>query len=729
MALACPAGRARAADDDKPADVAAALKGTSATKVPQDAAFYYASLRNKEQLDRLLKSNAYKTLKKTQAFKLAIAALKQQLEEAGLPPALSDRLFDEKGKKEKEKEKLTEDEEFAELLAGALAEEVFIYGGKGFNDLLALYTKAQAASNADTLGALGEGKFEESTKAGMKSFLKTAQKGREAIKVPELIIGLKTKEAKKLEGHAERYEKVLKNLFDKEEKLKGKLKRDGGLLTIELDGGMVPWDDLPWDDEFGKKDDYKDLFDHLKKLTLTLTAGVKGDYLLFAMSSSVKDLDVLEGKGKKLVERAELALIGKHAKEKIASVGYTSKEFVAGAAGYGGLDWEDLSKGLKGIVEKQVKKEETKKGLNKDIDELVVELKKWTPGYGAVVNFSYMTSTGYEWYMYDYAKYDHLKGVRTNLFEHVGGDPIYATAFGFKVDGSTYTSLSKLAKAFYGHAEAIYLDSDAPQEQKDEYKKQSKAILPHLDALDKNISKNFVPALKGTSGMGIVIDGKWTSKQWHKEMPEAKKALPMLQPAVLMTVNDTDKFVESMQAFRTIFNDIYKVLREIDPNSGAPEFKIEAPNRTKGKKFTLYTWPAFKDSGLDEQVEMLAGVEKGIGTLAFSKTHAESILSPTKLSLKDGPLVAHNKELISGTLLDFPKLADMVLAWADAIPDMAPGDEQKKQAEGVMKQVREVTTILKCFQQYQSATYLEGGKLVTHSRAVFKDVEDSVEPK
>jgi len=726
LALASPGARA----DDK-SDVAAALKGTSTEKIPQDAAFYYSALRNKDQLDRLFKSKAWKALKKTPVYGFAVAALKDQLTNVGVPEGVVERLLSDK--KQDKDDKPSDEEQFAHLMLDSLRDEIFIYGGKGFSDLFALLAKAQSAQNAVAFGGFAEGKFDDPqlTKAGTKAFLTEVQKGREAIKVPDLIIGFKTKDGKKFKDHVGRYEKVLQGLFDKEEKLKGKVKRDGDMLRIEVDGSAIPWDDLPWDEDYGKKEDYQKLFDHLKKLTLVLSAGVKDGYLLFAVTSTVKDLDKFGGKGKALVEREEFAPIGKYAKEKLTSVGYVSKEFAAGASGYGGFEFDDLGKGLKGIVEKHVKKAEHKKGLNKDIDDLLAELKKWNTEPGATLDFSFMTSSGYEGFDYNYGKHDHLKGVRTNLFEHVGADPIWATAFGFKVDGSVYSALSKLTKSFYAHGEAIFLDSDVPQDAKDEFSKRTKAVLPHLKTLDDTITKTLIPSLKSTSGMGLVLDGKWTSKQWHKEMPESKKALPMLQPAVLLTVNDPEKFVDAARSFRTIFNDIYKVLREFNQNE-VPEFELKAPTKTKGKKLPLYTWPAFKDSGVDEQVELTAGVEKGIGTLAFSRDHAERILTSTKLKLKDGPLVAHDKGLISGTLLNFPQLGDVVIAWANAAPDLVPPDapeQAKMQVANVAKQVVDVVKILKCFREYQSATYLDGAKLTTHTRSVFKDLEAEAEPK
>src|SRR5688500_4238372 len=64
----------RARADEETAKTASAL-----AKVPDDAAFFSTSLRNKEQLDLFLKSNAYKTIRSLPAVKAAEEKAKAEL--------------------------------------------------------------------------------------------------------------------------------------------------------------------------------------------------------------------------------------------------------------------------------------------------------------------------------------------------------------------------------------------------------------------------------------------------------------------------------------------------------------------------------------------------------------------------------------------------------------------------------------------------------------------------
>ena len=106
------AGRpARAADDVK--------SDTSLSMIPADAAWYTTSLRNKEQVDLFLKSNAYKAIRGLPIVKEHWAKAKVKLEEKGGPIDTYKKFTEDK-----------ENKELVELLIDAVGQEVFFYAGK-----------------------------------------------------------------------------------------------------------------------------------------------------------------------------------------------------------------------------------------------------------------------------------------------------------------------------------------------------------------------------------------------------------------------------------------------------------------------------------------------------------------------------------------------------------------------------------------------------------------------
>src|SRR5947207_329130 len=96
---------------------------------------------------------------------------------------------------------------------------------------------------------------------------------------------------------------------------------------------MVPWGDFPVSNYEEKKGELDPLMKHLKKLTVTFSLGVQGDYLLLGMTPTLADLETLGRKGKPLAQRTELGVLDAFASKKITTVGYLGKEFRAVAWG------------------------------------------------------------------------------------------------------------------------------------------------------------------------------------------------------------------------------------------------------------------------------------------------------------------------------------------------------------------------------------------------------------
>lgn len=731
--LASTTGHAHAAAPPL-ADPEPVLADTALAQVPYDASFFAAALRNKEQLDRLRNSNAFALLKKSPAYKIVIDLVKRQLEEQGVSPELLDRLLDDRKKKEKDEER-SENEELIELLLGSAGDEVFVYGGKGWTELAQLGRKAIGTGLGATTEKLGDDPFNALSEGGKAASL-LVQKNKESLRVPELVVGMRIRDAKKLKAHVERLEKEVAPLLAFDKRFEGKLKRNDGMLTLELDGSFVPWEEL----EFGPladKDAVKDVIEHLKKATLAVSVGVRGDYVLFAVGSSAKDLDRLDkGKTRSLAQRHELQPIARHEAKKVAAVAYLSKDFLE--ATVGAPDWAAAAKSLAALVEKHVEKEEPKKGLVKELRELSAGLKKLTHGRGACSGYVVQTADGYEAFWHDFGEHD-CKNVKTPLFEHVGEDAIFAAAVGFENPGATYALVSKHVRTLYGHLETAFLALEV-DEAKAEYKKHAPGLLKALKQFDDAVSKQLMPALKGQSGVGLLVESKWKSKQWHGSLPATKRAMPMLEPALLLGLSDRDKFAQGLKESRLALLDLYDRTRAAAQGVALPDVNLpEAKKTALPKKGDLYAWPdVLAKAKLDEQVQLTMGLGQRVAVLSLSPEQAETLMTPKPTQerileserRREGPLVAKRDRLVGGMVLNFPALIDVLQAWIDAAPELIPvnDDAARSIAKAVAKQARDVASVLRCFRQAQAATYLDGAKLTTHLRLSFEDLPESPEP-
>ncbi len=694
-------------------------KDSALASVPADSAFFIASLRHKEQLEMLTGSKAWQALQKLPLYQMALKQLQSQLHGEDGPLAGYKKFMENK-----------DNRELVELLHGALADEVFVWGGKGWGDLFTLLGKLNSAQQFGPIEAMLGGANPQTAQA--RAILLELNKNRKLLKAPELVFGFRVGDPKKVLAQVRRAEKPLTQLSQADDRFKGKVKMQGDFLTVNLDGSMVPWDDLNISNFEENKGEFDNLVRDLKKTTLTVSLGVKGNYLLLGLTSTLKDLDQFGTDGKALASRPELEPLDKFASKKITLLSYVSKEFITAASGT--RNYSEMAGTLKRLLDKSPLKDERKKAISKDIDTLFAKAKEETPQFGGTFLVAFHDGGTYESYGYDYTRHDNLKGVDTKLVNHLGGDPILALGFGCKVDGSGYAWFSKFARQAYGHAEAIFMDM-ADDDSKETWKKTAKVVLPLLQRLDDTTTKLLIPAVR-ESGLAFVLDAKWSSKQWLSSMPKMDKALPMLELGLMIGISDAKKFEQALKEYRVTLNELYEKAREASPvKDNIPEFKIPAPETEKGSNGTLMWWPLPEDTGLDKQFLPTVGVAKDVVVLTFSKGHSQRLMKSTKLTVKDGPL-AEKRQLVAFAVANPPALIDAALPWADfainllmPVPDDAEGAKRAKEmASSFSKQARQLARILKCYRGASSASYLENGKLITHTRKVFKDLDDSSAP-
>lgn len=683
---------------------------TALSMIPEDAAAFSTILRGKEQFDLFYNSNAYKALRSLPIVKQAWEMAQKDLAKDDGPLGMYKKFVEDKDNKE-----------LVDLLLEGVSDEVFVYAGKSWGDAMRLLLAVNNAQSWAPLSAAIGGQDQQRTQ--FRAMLLAAQKNHQLMKMPDLVFGLKIKSAAKAEAQLKRLEKMAEMAAENFPPLKGKLKRqklgDSSFLTAEVDGSLIPWDDVNLKDYEDKKDEFEDLVKAAKKMTACVSVGVKDGYLLFGLTSSFKEVARLDSKGKSLSAREELKPLEKVASKPLTGISYVSKEYqAAAAAAY--LDLSSIAEQVKNALAKtDALKEERKKAIEKDIDALVVESRKYAGNYGAKLAYSYLTPTGYEGYAFDYGNQDALKGVSCRLGENFGGKPIFAAAFGCKADGTAYKDFVKWVKIVHGHGEAVFLDSTAPDEAKEAYKKISAATLPVWKKIDEITTKLLLPSIKDT-GMGLVIDAKWKSKQWQNMVPAMEKEMPMLELGLLVGISDAKGFEKAMNEYRKAFNDMYAKGRDAAPNKETiPPFAVPDPTTEKVASGTILFYPLPEEAGLDKQVQPVAGIGKNASVIALSKKHAERLMATTPLAVKSGPL-ARKGDLVGLSVLDWPQLIDAATPWVEFGVMAAPDLPVKK--EDALKQLKTVFDVLKCFKGSSSASYLEDGKLVTHAELIVKDL-------
>jgi hypothetical protein len=686
--------------------------------IPADAGFYSSMLRNKEQVEIVARSRAWAELWQMPAVQMGWKMLQDQYQGGQLAPL---QAFLSQA----------ENRELLDLLADAASHDIFIYGGSNWIQFIQLAGILQSASRfGPILGMIEKGGPAPDPQLQARMVLRAAAAHPELIVIPDFILGFKLTDKTKAEHQIQRLEAIALTLADQHPLTKGRVKSTkvgaDSFLTFALDGSMIPWEHVPIKDIEEKEGEFDGVVKKLKELKLALSIGVRDDFLLVALGSAPEVAAQLGAKGKRLLDSPELKPLAAATSKPLTSIGYVSAS-LRGASGISEQDVDSFLQLARQALNKADIPDDKRKQIVKDLEGLAKEMVKNTPEVGPEVAFSYMTDRGAESFIYDYTKDESLDGSKPlTLLNHLGGRPIGAAVFRHKSSPEDYRNGIKWLKTLYGHVEDAALEK-LDKEQRAQYEKISKEVFPLLRRLDEITGTMLLPSLADGQS-GIVLDAKWSSKQWHSHLPATPKPMPLPEFALLLGVSDADLLVKALHSYRELINDALAKAKEMaPPGSNVPDIQVPAAEKSQGKGGQLYSYAPPAEWGLDSQVRLTAGISAKVFAVSLSQAMTERLLQAQPLRTAGGPLSDPNKPLAAAGIFNWPALVDAATPWIELALSAAPLPEEGAPPglgrEDVIKQVRTVLRVLKVWRGYSSAVYIEGGAVVTHGETVIRDLD------
>jgi hypothetical protein len=693
---------------------------TSLKLIPADAAFYSTMLRNKEQVDAFAKSRAWAKVWSMPSVQQGWKYLVGEYTRPGGKLAVLRQLLDDE-----------DNQELLALFGDMASDEIFTYGDNTWVGFFDLYQDAYSTMQYQPLAAKLAGENGERTETELqeRAVLSVLAKDLNRIKIPNLVVGFKVADSKRAENQIKRLEAFADALTASLPKLKGHVKRakvgDASFLTLTIDGSQVPWDAIAWDKVEDKPGEFKALRAKLKAMTLTISLGVHHGYLMLGIGASADHLARLGGDGPRLDQQAEFKPLAKFADRKLTSISYSSKAFRELGAQTRTMD-NMLTLAKAGMAKADLS-EEQRKILLKELTDLTHSIQAAGSEVGAAMSFSFMTDRGFEGYAYDHGKHAGLDGSKPlTLLDHLGGNPLLAVVGRGKVSVKDYEEGVKRIKKAYEQLDEIVKDK-LTGEDKERYAKGKADFLPLLERLNETTAKLFLPAMADDQ-CALVLDAKWKSKQWSKAMPELETAMPGPEIGLVFGVSDAESLRKAMAEYRVIVNDaLTKIRTWPGAEKFAADFQIPEPKSLKEREMSLYFYPLPEEWGIDPQISPTAGLTDKVAVLTASKEHAERLLARRPLKVDGGPLADGKRPMVSAAYCDWEGIVDALTPWVELGTNKALESQQAdmpaKTREGVVRQVRTVLQVLKCFRGATSATTLEDGVLTTHSEAVFRDLE------
>lgn len=705
----------------------------SLTIAPADAAFYSASLRQREQLELFLTSKAYARLLEVPIIQLAKMQLGFQWEQSSHPVVAELRKY----------VRSDQGQQVVALARQLFAEESFVFASNELIPALELFVEMNSISRSAQIEAI---KNEDSDEEALA--LRISERLRERVaelEVPNIVFGFRIQDKTLVADVLNHLDDVARKRLDEHLQALGeKLTRnriDGNeFLTLKLDGSMIPWNELREEnDEVEINDDeFESWNELLSEKSLTVALGSIGDYLILSIGKSTDHLEHF-GEGPSLDEHPPLARLAKHADQRIVSLAYVSEALMK-AANSPRRSIDDVSNMVEiGIHAAEVGTTERDE-LIESVHRLGENVVEYLPEPGTLLAVTCLTPRGYEGYQYNFGTQPMLASTEPlAILGHVGANPLLFVASHSHQSLESYDRTIELASEVALHAEKVAEQKASPDDWA-AYQEHREEAVELLRRLNRTVREQLFPAL-ADGQQAIVVDTAAPSAQWFDKMPPAKKPLPMLEIGASFRVSDAQKLREGVAELFDIASAAVSLLHEVEPDD-VPAVDLPKPQVESSDDASIYSFVLPTEWGVSEQIAPNGGLTESSAAISAMPEFTRRLLVSTPLEVDTA--IDLDRAAAKATHIQFARLVDAIRPWMDYAFDVAIGnvklesnsDESAKdepvdperqarlmQIGFVLPQVHQIMNVLSAVQNYTSITFQEDDVWVTHSELYLKDLE------
>ena len=764
-----------------------ALEG-GVSMIPKDAAFVSATLRLQEQIDLVLKSNAVAAIRTLPAVVQALDQIEEQKLQPGSPLSMLDTYL-----------QLPENKQAVDLLRDMVSSDTFLYGEPSCITFLELIQKVQQAQNAANILQMARGGVPPGIDGGRRELdrlemddddeddedaddedgssidrrmsivpvrrqvaeveefeLRTAGAGNELaarmvvqaladnadkIVVPDLVWGFKTSKPELATSQIKRIEVLLKLVTQTSPDFANALERKeiagGDVVTLTLDGGLVPWGQILSDEALGDEGDLDTVRQKLQELDLVIAIGLIGDRVIFSIGDSADHLGKLvvggDDKGRGLASTKPFEPLREHRNERITGISYMS-EALARAVAPSAADIEQLAT----LSDELADSAELPAGAAKEAREMLEKMaagyKRRLPTPGPALGYSFLTDKGYEGYAWDWSRNGVLDGSKPlDLLGHTGGSPLLSVVTRAKTPPDQFDDFvnwASMAWAFFGKNFLVKAEAD----DRERFEEGSKQLAPLAERFVTTLRTKLLPAVADGQA-ALVVDGREKSARLQRFMPAAAEPLPIVAPALALKIDDPKLFREGLSDLFALADDLVEEIRVLNPGSVPDGYRIPEPSKSKVDGGALWTF-ALPKADLDEQIVPTIGIGEDVAVFSVVPKQASRML--VRATQETGAQVSRFEEpLAVAAAADVAGLVDAIEPWleyfvrignlqqrngfVDSESQIGPeGDDDR-----IREQLRHVSAVLdalRCLRVTVADTATRSDATVTHWRNVIRDI-------
>jgi hypothetical protein len=702
--------------------VPAPLAASGVAIAPRDAAFFSATLRLREQWQRIESSNAYASIMKLPAVRRALDSLEEQRTMPGSPLSMVETFMS-----------LPENIQARELLADMIATDTFVYGEPSCISFLQLVKKLQRAQQAAALlNARGFGGgfmleeelelFDDSDEPEARArgirvrpvrlraddradggdddvavleeedvgddggpgglmldefdaeqvqkrlLAQTLIDNLDLLVVPDVVWGFRTAKADTATTQLARLEALGKLLVQMNPEFEQAIERrsvaGGEFLVVTLSGAQVPWQELQ-DELAGDIGDVAGLdkvFERLESLAVVVALGQIGDRVILSIGGSLDHLAKLAlpaGVRPGLLTTKPFEPLRRDADKPLTGISYMSGEMAATLA----TTADDLAatgETLATVAEAGDMSEEALEETRQWLADGAANLATRLPTPGPWLAYAFLADEGYEGYAWDWAGNRAFDGTkRLDLLDHAGGVPLAVAALRLKDDPQFFDDVG----AFISRGLDLLRKHGLPgfdDADFDELGRVDEALAPLATRLAETIRGKIVPAI-GSGQVGLVLDAKAKVNRPHRDLPSSAEPLPLVEPALALPLADAKLFREGLSDIFALSDELVAAVRRINPEAVRPGYRVPDPEKQKVDAGAVWTFP-LPNAGLDEQVRPTIGVGETAAVFSLVPAQAIRMLGANRLETGSGP-AEFEEPLACAAALDFAGIVDAVRPW------------------------------------------------------------------
>jgi len=677
----------------------------AAAWIPEDASYFSATLRLGEQWTAISQSRAWGKLLSLPAVQMVLQQMREHplylqfLEGREKIPLLASAL---------------------EIAPDAVSQEIFFYADARIKGCIAAAVDVYMETVLQGLRSdflTGPDTADRAPPSALPAVVSKVLQHEKAIRVPPILVGFRVSRP---EAARDFLASLVKTLGPQlpvplEEESIG----TGKFHTLRLGASLIPPAVRAGLSEGLRREGIKD--DVIKRFnafvdsqTVALSAGLRGDYLLFSVGPDVEHLKKL-GQGRSLAESKAFGPLRRHWKPRAASIVYVDADL----HGRGKIPADGWVRVIDRVLEALPAKglpEGLVPRIKKDARSLLDDINRDLPETAPFVSASFL-NRGLETYSFSSPDPTLDAGMPLSILSRAGNAPLLAVASRSARLGDTYSRFTKWVKVAYGYFED-YVVPRIPKQDRAEFDHFRTLFIPAIAELHETTEKLLLPAIGGCQEL-LAVDKGGVLNSLPGSAEPLVRPIKYPRPAFLLEPTDVEKLKDAFAKYReTLMAFQKRAGREL----GFRPVEIPLPVSRQHAGGTLYKYALPFSLGPDFEPHALLSGKAAV--LSLSPTQSKEMVessasvpdSVIELAAPAGLVYSADLRGLSGLLLEDIAIILVTLKQQGAIP--------AEQAKFIGAHLQPLKQALGAIKSWRGRVYVEDGFQVHHSWLEVEDLTD-----